>query len=392
MGNVGTIIEVIGLIIALGFAVYLFYLIETEDLREVRRDEKNKLLAQKESREKQIHLDKNAEEIANIIKEQISSQKPIENILLKINTKRYEYEAIAKAISSLNFLKEAERGRLLNNIDTDTISQILNYLSDSEKITILQQIDPRKREDILMRFPLSKRSRLRKDSNDQNTRAPKGNAFDAKLCEHNTQTIKPIKSKQLYRQISKTQFFVEPPVGFMGLNFDITGLPKNFIQSADRELNLAGELIDYMKNHTSESNETLDLNVLPAIMSEVKKIARIPDNQRESFFQTKSQSELWELYYASGQSGARYTILVEFGTRSSNELKNGDLRRQIHSEYEELYMKESIQYILTNPKASTEEVVNFAMSKASHAVMVRYGVPMSEMLSIIVEGLTDPDA
>jgi len=155
---------IIGGIISITIIGLLFkgvnYLIETQDLREARRDERNEERAKRERRKKQIQMNNDIEEIASAVKEQISSQEPIENVLPKINTKGYEYEAIAKAISSADSLKEAEKGRLFNNMEPDFISHILNYFNDSEKITILRYMNPGKREDVLMRFSLSKRSQL----------------------------------------------------------------------------------------------------------------------------------------------------------------------------------------------------------------------------------------
>ena len=136
-------------------------------MREPKREERNAERAKRAGIKKQIQLNKDVEVITSAIKKLVSSQKPIENFLPIINTKGYEsvvsvnYEAIAKAILSVDSLKETEKGRLFSNVEPDFISHILNYFNDSEKITILQQIEQGKRDDVLMRFSLSKRSQLR---------------------------------------------------------------------------------------------------------------------------------------------------------------------------------------------------------------------------------------
>ena len=121
--------------------------------------ERAKRIAERAERKKQIHLNEDIEKISSAVKKQIDSQKPLENILLNIHIKNPE--AVAKAISTIDSLKDTEKGCLFNNMDIDFISHTLHYMKDSEKTAILQQLEPRKREDVLMRFPLHKRSHLR---------------------------------------------------------------------------------------------------------------------------------------------------------------------------------------------------------------------------------------
>lgn len=157
-------VHIIAGIIVFGLVFFLLimgvnYLIETQDLREAKRDEKYAERAKRVRRKKQTQLNIDVERITSAIKKQLDSQELLENILPNIRTKNYE--AISKAVSSMDSLKDTEKGCLFNNMDPDFISHALTYFKDSEKITILQQIEPRKREDVLLRFSLPKRSQLK---------------------------------------------------------------------------------------------------------------------------------------------------------------------------------------------------------------------------------------
>lgn len=147
---------ILGMLLFSGVALIINYLIETQDLREAKRDERNAEQAKEDMRKKQTHLDMEVERITNVIRKKVEKNKPLENILPNIRSK--DYEALAKAISSTDLIKD--KGCLFKNVNPDFISKVLTYLSEADEINILQQIEPEKRKDILFRCSLSKRNRL----------------------------------------------------------------------------------------------------------------------------------------------------------------------------------------------------------------------------------------
>lgn len=176
-------------------------------------------------------------------------------------------------------------------------------------------------------------------------------------------------------EIRKVQFFVEPPAFLPNIgtsNFDITGLPHDFIETADRQIGLGGKLRAYVHDHELK----------------IEKIARLDDSHLESFFAHQSGSPLWQIFYGSGGSGARYTVLVEFATSSEERFPSEKSRRKVYLEYEKLYEQALMEQFLANPAATTEKTIDVAMSSASHTIMVKYGLSQAEMIKIIEEGLS----
>jgi hypothetical protein len=102
-------------------------------------------------------------------------------------------------------------------------------------------------------------------------------------------------------RISRARFFAEPPPEF-SIKFSVSGLPKNFVQDADKELNLDGDLISYVESLGD---------------FEIELITRLEDEHRHAFFSTKAKEAiLWAVYYGIGESGCRYSVLVEYGKES----------------------------------------------------------------------------
>lgn len=149
-------ITIIALVIA-GFIAFVS-VIESEDIREAKRAERDAEQAKKDMRKKQTHLDMEVERITNVIRKKVEKNKPLENILPKVLSK--DYEALAKTISTIDFIKDTDKGRLFKNMSPDFISKILACFSEADEITILRQIESEKRKDVLMRCSLSKRARL----------------------------------------------------------------------------------------------------------------------------------------------------------------------------------------------------------------------------------------
>jgi hypothetical protein len=103
-------------------------------------------------------------------------------------------------------------------------------------------------------------------------------------------------------RISKTRFFAEPPPTFTIKIFSVSGLPKNFVQDADKELKLDGDLI----SHVASLGDF-----------QIELISRLEDDQKHAFFSKKAEKAiLWAVYYGIGESGCRYSVLVEYGKES----------------------------------------------------------------------------
>lgn len=149
---------VLAILLFAGLVIAINFLIKNTDKWEAYRDERNAKLAKKEMEKKQAHLNMEVERITNVIRKKVEKNKPLENILPNVRAKNYE--AVAKAISSIDFIKNIDKGRLFENMNPDLISKFLTYLSETEEITLLRQIEPGKRKDILFRYSLSKRTRI----------------------------------------------------------------------------------------------------------------------------------------------------------------------------------------------------------------------------------------
>jgi hypothetical protein len=150
------------------------------------------------------------------------------------------------------------------------------------------------------------------------------------------------------------------------------GLPKDFIEMADRELGLDGQLVSYIAAHE---------------MLKIEQIRRFKDpDDGESFFSAETKSPLWDAYYADGKSGARYTVLVEYYLPPGVRFETEETRRTVYLEYKELYDRAMVKYFLENATSTPEMRIDFAMSQASHKIMIKYGISHDEMAAIISEG------
>jgi hypothetical protein len=98
-------------------------------------------------------------------------------------------------------------------------------------------------------------------------------------------------------RIAAVQVFVEPPPGWPAKSFTSFGMPKDFIENADKELELRGELVSYVDKRQS---------------LEAEYIERLEDSEARPFFSARAKSKDWSAYYGTGASGARYTVLVDF--------------------------------------------------------------------------------
>ena len=145
-------VSALGITALFTIVLYLYHLWDEGEA------EREKINIQRAEIKRQVQLNRDSEKISMSINRQLSSRGPLENILPKISPGKCE--AIAKAISSIDSLNEADKVRLFYNLGPDYIATILHYFNDSEIEAILQHMKQEKRADILMRFPLQKRSRI----------------------------------------------------------------------------------------------------------------------------------------------------------------------------------------------------------------------------------------
>lgn len=98
--------------------------------------------------------------------------------------------------------------------------------------------------------------------------------------------------------VTKVHLFIEIP--WLDENTTVIGLnvPFEFIEFADQELLLNGELSSYVKKR------------IDSIKAE--HIKRLDDDERESFYSNRSASPKWKTYFRSTEAGYRYSILVEY--------------------------------------------------------------------------------
>ena len=162
IANRGDIAEIIGVALVICLvAVSLGLLVRglAEDSLagvEAKEDEEQ---ARRGRERRQVRLDVKAHRLANTIEKKMGWHTPLESVLQKIRIT--DHEVLANAVSCLD-LKEEEKGRLFKNANPDLVSTVLGYLPEAEEIAILRHMEPQKRDDVLMRFSLSKRTRLKR--------------------------------------------------------------------------------------------------------------------------------------------------------------------------------------------------------------------------------------
>jgi len=186
-------------------------------------------------------------------------------------------------------------------------------------------------------------------------------------------TSKDLTTERYWRsRIANVRLFMEPPPHLSpDANYFTTGLPKGFIESADRELELDGELVSSIKARR---------------VLEIERIPPLQDSERQAFFSSQAKSPLWDVYYGSGWSGARYSVLIEYNIQPGIHSDTTRSRRSIYLEWEEYFDKAVMEYIVENDKATSEEITNRAIEAASHKTMVKHGISRQEMGGIIAEG------
>ena len=109
--------------------------------------------------ERQTTLAKRTRHVQERLATNMRSDQCLEDILPSAHTS--DHEAVARAISSIDSLTDVDKARLFERKSVDFVSRVLAYLTEAEQIAIIQQIEGKRREDVLMRYSLSQRSRIK---------------------------------------------------------------------------------------------------------------------------------------------------------------------------------------------------------------------------------------
>jgi hypothetical protein len=129
-----------------------------------------------------------------------------------------------------------------------------------------------------------------------------------------------------------------------------------FIATADQELELSGELIDYVRKY--------GITWTPVA-------AGVRTNSSD-FLESQSESGLFQAWSETTQSGNRYTVLVDYRDYSEKVLTS----EQIKAEVMQFYHTEMARSMLTENRS--EDPVNLTM-KIGEKIMYRFGIPLRKM-------------
>jgi hypothetical protein len=173
-------------------------------------------------------------------------------------------------------------------------------------------------------------------------------------------------------RIVNVQIFAELPASLSDLGRNVTvRAPRDLIESADREMELGGELISHVKTEGTLVGRVIE---------------RLEDCDWASLLSDRVKSSLWEVYYGSAASGVRYSVLVEFRVHPGRRFHTEESRRDVFSEFFGLFARAALEHLRSHPDAPRETLRNYAINSASHRVRVKYGISTEEMLDIIAEG------
>ena len=182
------------------------------------------------------------------------------------------------------------------------------------------------------------------------------------------------------QRINNIQFFAELPQCLSdGGEVIIKRLPKSFVESADKELILNGELVNYVRGFEKPNIEVIKFNEI---------------TDKKTYFSNRARSPLWEVYHAKAiESGVSYYILIEFNNLSPESFNDEEFRKRIYLDYEELFVKKAYEFLRNHQeypeKEAKDRAKDYAINRASNEVMIKYGVPNEKIiLDIISEGAT----
>jgi len=130
----------------------------------------------------------------------------------------------------------------------------------------------------------------------------------------------------------------------------------DFIATADQELELNGELVEYVINHG-------------ITWTPVSAGAR---TNSVDFLAPQSESGLFQAWSETTQSGNRYTVLVDYRDYSEKVLTN----EQMKAEVMQFYQTEMARSILMDDRSDDPEDL---VMKIGGKIMYRYGIPSRKM-------------
>ncbi len=104
------------------------------------------------------NLEDEIQKTKELILEKIKNHIPIENVLPGIHIK--DSKVLGNALMHLDCISTPEKSLLFKNLELDVIFHILRYFDDSNVINIVQQLEQKKKNEIIAKFSFTKRDYL----------------------------------------------------------------------------------------------------------------------------------------------------------------------------------------------------------------------------------------